>query len=121
MHPAVLSTRQGRYSVLEAELPDGDLRAIGVLLQDPESDQLHIRLRRDWDEVAPDDEILPLIEDDLAIKADEMGAEGLLAWLEENASTGLRVTGREPVLVDNFDRALDRLYSRHVRSTVLEY
>lgn len=117
----VLSACEGRYSVLEAELPDGEAAAIGVLLQDPESNKLYLRVRRDWDRIAPDDEVLPLIADDLEAKADELGAERVLAWLEENASTGIRVTDRQTVLVDDFERSLNRLYQRHVSSTVREF
>ena len=39
----------------------------GVLLQDPATDRLWVRLRRDWDQFAPDEaEVLSAIEYDLA-------------------------------------------------------
>lgn len=114
--PVVL-TREGFYSVVEADLPDG-CTAVGVLLQDPESDALYQRFRRDWDEVAPEDDVLPLLSSDLTEKARVMGAGNLLSWLEENASNSIRVTDRQRALVDNFERAVERLYQRHVRSKV---
>jgi SOS-response transcriptional repressor LexA len=118
MPATVLAAQQGRYSILEAELPDGGVTPIGVLLQDPESDRLYIRLRRDWANIAPEDDILPLLQDDLEIKAHEMGAERLFEWLEENLSNTIRITDRQTALVDDFERTLNRLYTRHIRSTV---
>lgn len=114
---AIAAMRQGRYALLEADL-DGDAVVIGVLLEDPESNELWVRLRRDWQAIAPDDPVLPLLEQDFDLKAAEMGAEGLFAWLEGNASANLRTTDRETVVVDKFDRTLNRLYAKHVRSTM---
>src|SRR5689334_25111388 len=116
MPGTVIVAQQGRYSILEAELPDSGLTPIGILLQDPDSDRLYLRLRRDWYNVAPEDEILPLLQDDLEVKAREMGAEQLLEWLETNASNDIRVTDRKTALVDDFERTLNRLYTRHIRS-----
>jgi phage repressor protein C with HTH and peptisase S24 domain len=118
MPASIVAAHQGRYSILEADLPASGLTPIGVLLQDPQTDRLYLRLRRDWDEIAPDDEVLPLLQEDLDAKAGEMGAERLLSWLEENASTDIRVTDRRNTLVDNFERTLNRLYTRHIHSTV---
>src|SRR3954451_13610464 len=59
----VLSTREGRYAILEADLGDGPEPA-GIPLEDPETDRLHIRLRRDWEASAPEDDVLPYIEED---------------------------------------------------------
>ena len=114
---STVALREGRYAILQAEL-DGELTALGILLEDPEADRLYVRLRRDWHVVAPDDPVLPLLDQDLELKAAEMGAGGLFAWLEENASANLRTTDRETVVVDDFERTLNRLYSRHVRSTM---
>src|SRR5438270_14084893 len=95
--PVVL-TREGFYSVVEADLPDG-CTAVGVLLQDPESDELYQRFRRDWDEVAPEDDVFPLLPGDLTEKAREMGAGKLLSWREEKSSNSIRVTNRKAAIV----------------------
>jgi len=119
MPSAILATSEGRYAILEAELPGEGPTAIGILLQDPATDRLYVRLRRDFDEIAGEDaEVFEALKDDLEVKAAEMGAERLLAWLEETASNTVRVTDRESVLVADFDRTLNRLYARHVQSTV---
>jgi phage repressor protein C with HTH and peptisase S24 domain len=112
----VIDTRQGRYSIASADLGSGP-EPVGILLQDPEADRLHVRFRRDWADAAPEDDVLPLLQDDLAAKADALGAEELFSWLEENASNFLTITDRRNVLVSDFERTLDRLYSNHVRST----
>jgi phage repressor protein C with HTH and peptisase S24 domain len=109
--PPVIATREGRYSTVHADLGEGP-EAIGVLLQDPETDRLHLRFRRDLEE----DDVLALLRDDFEGKAVEMGAERLLSWLEENASNFVTVTDRRTILVSDFERSLGRLYFEHVRS-----
>ena len=59
--------KQAEYSLLLADLPGHSLETIGVLLLDPATDTLHVRLRRDWSTVASaeDAEVLAELEDDL--------------------------------------------------------
>src|SRR4051794_2449503 len=97
---SLLTLRQGRYAVLEAELENLGLTSLGILLEDPETNQVYIRLRRDWHEIAPDDPVLPLIEQELELRAAEMGAERFFAWIEENLSANLRTTDRETITVE---------------------
>lgn len=114
----LLLTHPGRYAVLEADLSRSGTEPVGILLEDPESDRVYVRLRRDWEMVAGEDaEVFELLEHDLNVKASELGAERLLSWMEDTLSGTLRVSDRQSVLVSDFDRALNRLYSRHVRST----
>jgi SOS-response transcriptional repressor LexA len=84
---------------------------------------LHLRLRRDWDSIASDEdaEVLAELEDDLSLKANEMGGAALLEYLENNASNSLRVSDREAVSVRDFDRTLGELYRWHVPSQVLRF
>lgn len=111
-------THSARYSLLTIELPGQGPVSAGVLVEDPAADRLYVRLRRDWDRMAPDEsDVLSALEDDLALKAAEMGAAKLLANLEDTLSNALRVTDQREVMVENFDRALNRLYRQHVRST----
>lgn len=122
MSPQVLPAQ---YSVLQAELPSGDITPIGILLEDSVSHTLYHRLRRDFEQWAdPSDvEVLESLGDDLAAKADprDLGAEGLFVYLEESLSNGLRLTNREAIEVEDFDRAVNRLYRRHVESNVIEF
>ena len=99
------------------------LVTLGVLLQDPERDELHFRLRRDLDTLADEEdlEVLSALGDDLSRKAGEMGSESLLRYCEETLSGTIRVTNRETVMVEDFGRAIERLYRHHVRSNVLEF
>ena len=46
------------------------------------------------------------LADDLAQKAHEMGAEKLFEYLEDTLSGAIRITDREEVLVEDFDRTL---------------
>jgi phage repressor protein C with HTH and peptisase S24 domain len=116
--PSAIATHTGRFAVLTA-----DATPIGVLLEDPESNALHIRLRRDWGMFADGEEreVLELLEDDLISKGREMGAGAVFSWLEENASNMFQVTDRENVLADYFPRTLNRLYRKRVRSNIVPF
>ncbi len=121
--PLAVATVEGRYAVLTAELTGSGSTPIGILLEDPKTNQLHVRLRRDWDSIADQEEqeVLELLEDDLDAKGRQMGAAGLLDWLEENASCSFRVSDRQTVMVEDFTRALNRLYRQNVRSEVRQF
>ncbi len=94
----------------------------GVLLEDPAQDRLHLRLRRDWDLIAPEEaEVLTELEADLEAKSTEIGAGRLLRDLEDTLSNVVRVSEPREVMVEDFDRALGRLYREHVGSRVQEF
>jgi len=123
MGSAVASTRRGQYSLLEVALPGRPPEPAGVVLYDPGAERVDLRLRRDWERIASEEdaEVLELLEADLSAKAREMGPEAFLAHLEDTLSNVLRITGREPVLLGDFDRTLNRLYTRLVPATVLRF
>jgi phage repressor protein C with HTH and peptisase S24 domain len=50
-----------------------------------------------------------------------MGAGKLLHYLESNLSAAVRLTDREEVLVEDFSRALNRLYLKNIQSNVLPF
>jgi len=123
--PAV---HKAEYLVLEAALPGRPLRPAGILLLDPASDRLFIKLREDWDQWAdPEDaEVLSLLASDLAEQAEQSGAAALLEVLEDRLSNALRLSQRQSVVVGDFERALERLFERHIerraaQPTVLPY
>jgi phage repressor protein C with HTH and peptisase S24 domain len=123
---AAVETRPAQFSILQVELSSHGLVNLGVLVQDSQSDALHLRFRRDLETLDPeaeaqDLEVLSALAEDLDQKAREMGAEALFEYLEGTLSTSIRVTDREPLLVEDFGRAVDRLYRKHVQSNVLEF
>lgn len=116
---SVLTTQRARYMILTLELPGAGRMNAGVLLEDPSTDRLWVRLRRDWEDFAPEEaEVLEAMEYDLSAKAQEMGATQLLRYLEDTLSNALLVTDRREVLVEDFERTLGRLYRENVQSTV---
>lgn len=117
------ATRQGQFSLLEAALPGRPAETIGVLLLDPETDTLYIRLRRDWEVFASeeDTEVLRELEDDLAGKARESGAAAVIENLESSMSQSVRISDRETIDVRGFERTLSELYRRHVPAEVLRF
>lgn len=110
------------FSILAVEIPGQAPANAGVLLEDPRTDRLYIRMRRDWDAFAPEEaEVLSQLESDLEAKASEVGAARLMGLIEDWLSNTLRITLRENVDVEDFERALARLYREHVRSNVVEF
>jgi phage repressor protein C with HTH and peptisase S24 domain len=106
--------REGVYVVLEAALPQQRPQPIGVLLVDPATDRGWVRLRRNFDDLTDDTEVLEALEEDLRERLAENGAEALLASLEDSLSNTVRVGERQAVDVDAFTRILERLYANHV-------
>lgn len=116
--------RTGRYAVVQAETPDAGLVNVGILLEDPETNSLLLRFRRDLNSAVEDEEdreVLESLADDLAGKAREMGAARLFEYLESTLSGAIRITEREEVPVEDFGRALNRLYINNIQSNVLEF
>ena len=120
----MLSTAAGEYVILEAQFPGHTPEAIGILLRDAEADDVHLRLRRDFESIADDDldlELLNELGDDLRRKSSEMRGAAFFAWMEDNLSNVLRISERERVMVDSFDTAVDRLYRKHVSPKILPF
>ena len=118
-----ITTQTANLYILSAEFPGGEEFNVGVLLEDRASDQLHIKLRRDWDRIAPDDyyDYLAALDSDLRQKSIEMGAAAFLAHLTSQLSNFLLITDPQPVMVGKFPRTLALLYERHVHPQPLEY
>jgi SOS-response transcriptional repressor LexA len=119
---SAVTTHSARYSVLAVELPgEGEINA-GVLLEDPAADRLYVRLRRDWERIAPGEaEVLSAIEGNFANLSADMGAAGVLKHLEDTLSNTLKIGDRRDVMVDDFERALARLYRQNVQASVQEF
>ena len=116
---AIATTRLGRVSVLQLQMPGSTPVAAGVLLEDPASDRLYARLRRDWDVIAPSEtELLSEVETDLIAQARESGAARVLDRLRDTWSNTLTISEPREVIVEDFDRSVHRLYRELVSSTV---
>src|SRR5580700_5172579 len=121
---SITQTRIARFSVVQTETPGAGLVSIGVLLEDPESDSLALRFRRDLGSLVEDQEdreVLEALAHDLGMKGREMGAAKLFAYLEANLSGAIRLTDRTEILVEDFTRALNRLYLKNVPSNVIQF
>lgn len=119
---SVATTRRARYSVLAVELPGQAPWNAGVLVEDPSTDRLWVRLRRDWHLVAPEEaDVLSELEQDLAAKSAELGAAKLVEHLQDSLSNTLRVSDRQDVMVEDFDRAVARIYRQNVQAGVQEF
>ena len=116
---ATVATHVGRVFIIRLEMPGQAPVNAGVLLEDPAQNRLYLRFRRDWDVIAPGEaDMLSELEFDLGAKAQEMGAERLLGQLQDTLSNTLAISAPREVIVDDFSRAVIRLYCELVSSTV---
>lgn len=115
---AAIATQTAQLYVLALELP-GVRENAGVLLVDPAANALHLRLRRDWEQIAPEEaEVLSALEDDLASKASSMGATELLGYLSRTLSNTLQISEPRAVMVERSVEGLERALDRHYRQQV---
>ena len=116
---ATLTTQLARLSILQLEMPGNAPVSAGVLLEDPANNRLYLRLRRDWDVIAPSEaEVLSELESDLAAKTRDLGAARVLDQLQDTLSNTLTISTPREVLVEDFDRAVLRLYRELIHTTV---
>lgn len=111
------------FSLLEVSWPGAPPQTAGVLLVDDGFGRARFRLRRDWQYLVGEDdlEVWEALQDDLNGKLAELGADGLLDFLEGSLSGVLRMGGREPVEIHDFDWTLNSLYRQHVQAKVLPF
>ena len=122
MQATVLTPKTAICAYLQVALPGYPLQNAGVLLLDPETDELLFKLRRDWDAIAPEDsDILSELADDIGRMAGKMGGRAFLEYAEATLSNILRISDRESVTAANFPARMERLYRENVESRVLEY
>jgi SOS-response transcriptional repressor LexA len=115
----VAATHAARVSLLQLALPGEAPVNIGVLLEDVAADRLYVRLRRDWDLLAPEEaDVLAGLEADLEAQAARAGAAGLLRELTGSLSNTIAITDPREAIVEDFERGLGRLYREHVQSRV---
>jgi SOS-response transcriptional repressor LexA len=91
-----------------------------VLLRELPGGRLALRMRRDWDQWMDEDEeeVFTHLESDFEARISSLGPEEFLRQGEDSFSHSIRFSGRQRVLVDRFDRTLDRLYRQHVPARV---
>ena len=127
MPPAAISIASGRmcqFSILSLALPGSPVTPAGVFLFDPAENELHFKLRDDWDALGvdeEDEEYLAALEDDFELQIHDRGAEAFLRSLEDSLSGFLRISDRETVAVTNAPRTLQRLFDQLVDSQIRKY
>ena len=111
------------FSVLTLALPGKPEEPAGVILYDPASASLGVKLRRDWHLLAdPDDaEILSGMEAHLKQLGREMGPAEMVESLEATLNNILRLGDRSEVSSSTLDFTLHQLYRQHVPVRVAPY
>lgn len=116
------STHSGEYLLLALALPGEPERNIGVLLRDSKTGRVYTQIREHWEEIGDPAEVewLKALGEDFEAKIRELGGDEFLRTLEDSLSNTLRLSQRTVVSVDEFSRALARLYEEHVEAARVE-
>jgi phage repressor protein C with HTH and peptisase S24 domain len=119
---SISATHLARLSVLQLEMPGSAPVSAGVLLEDPANNRLYLRLRRDWEVIAPSEAtVLSELESDLAAKAQDLGAARVLDQLQDTLSNTLTISAPREIQVEDFSRAVLGLYRELVHATVCPF
>lgn len=114
---AGLVLKSGEWCLLEVHLPMHPPRSVGVLLRERQSDKLTIKLRPAWWQFLGDGidaEIWHELAEDLAAKAEELGAEQVIEWLASTASHVIQIGNQTRVQFEDAQKLVDALYTDHV-------
>ena len=118
----LVELKRAECAFVDLQLPGARPQTVGVLLLDKAANKLHLKFRKDWNEVAPEEhDVLELLESDLEQQAEDKGGAEVLSYLEEHWSNILRVTDRESMLVADFAARLRRLFRENVRVALAPY
>jgi SOS-response transcriptional repressor LexA len=110
------------YLLVQAALPGAQIEDVGILLIDSESDQIHSRFRRDLDAFAGDEaDWFQDLGDEISRKAEELGAQKCLDWMESTLSNALRVSQHFSVFVHNYYQTAEHLYLKYIHPKILPF
>jgi SOS-response transcriptional repressor LexA len=119
MTQAAVPMKRGEYLLVDLALPGKAPQTVGIVLREVEADRAHIRFRRDWDLLAPDEiDVLEALQEDWERTAARMSAGRFLEWLEDNFSNDIRVSDRETLTMASGEKAAAELYRKYVHSEV---
>lgn len=119
----LIATTEGEFLLVDAALPGRAPEPIGVLLHERPGGRLELRMRRDWDQWMDEDEeeVFTALAADFSARIERLGADEFLRLGEDSFSHAIRFSERRPVMVDRFERTLDRLYRQHVPARVQRF
>lgn len=118
----VAELRPAQFSLLEFCLPGQAAQPAGVVVYDPGTQDWRVKMRRDWSLVAGEEAgVLQALAEDFPEKLREYGPAQWLQQCESSLSHVLRISEREAVMIEDLDRAVDRLFQRYVPVNILPY
>ena len=101
--------------ILLLALPMRDVEPVGVLILNPVSDELFVKIKQVSNDVPPEvAEVFASLADYLEGEGKRVGGNQVLATLEANASMTLRVGARQRVTAHNFPAALAESYAKYI-------
>jgi hypothetical protein len=111
----IFPRQTGTWALLSLHLPGRSVAPIGIILCD-DADQLYVKLRSDWSNIADlaEIEICRELAAGLEQKGRELGGTGVLDRLENTASHAIQIGTQTTVQVADPNIALQALYQQHV-------
>jgi hypothetical protein len=107
--------RNVEWTLLIVQGPTRQCSPAGILLLDPVSDELHVRLLPQLKEADPEtNEFWRELPTYLSQLSREVGGSRILEWLETVASHIVHLSARIPITIADPQKALDTLYRTHV-------
>ena len=116
-HRRLSHSRWGTWSLLLVQLPGQSVKPAGILLVDPNTNRLHVKL--DESLAIEDDEVCEvwqLLCDDLMQKGEELGGAETLEILDATLSNVFQVSDLTRVQVAAPDLTLEGLFEQYVDS-----
>lgn len=123
MAASVAQLRTARYAIFDVRVPGRAPQPAGLLLWDEATGEAAVRFRRDFHLIADEDtlEVLIALERDVEEQIRKRGLESVLREMYDGWSGVVTVSEPETAVVENLDRALMRLFRKHVPTHVQRY
>ena len=107
--------RNLEWTLLMVQQPTRQRSPAGVLVLDPTSDELHVRLVPELKGADPElGEFWRELQGYLSQRSRELGGTRTLEWLETVASHIVQLSARIPIATANAEEALQTLYRNYV-------
>ena len=110
--------RIGDWLLLFVQFPGRKLEAAGILLLDPSTDEIFIRLGDLPHEDEEIEEIWNLLPEDILQQSREFGGEQALSSFERTWSNTFQIGDRHKIRINNPQHTLTNLFHEHIGSVV---
>lgn len=110
-------TRIGDWSLLFVQFPGEGIEPAGILLLDPSTNELYVKLGelRHRDEEI--EEVWQLLAEDLRQQSEDFGGEQVLSSFEKTLSNTFQISDRQKIRIVNPNQTLIDLFERYIAAS----